>query len=421
MKNLYSVVSTYLLVHNIDKTERLYVAFSGGSDSLALLSVLSSIMATKPIAVYVDHNIRSREELDREIIKNKENCDKLGVKLLIHTLEEGEIEALCKKEKITVEASARSLRYSFFDNLDSYVVTDHNKDDQEESVFMKLLTGSTFQSLSAIKSKRGKYLRPLISVTKAEIEAYCRENNLSYSSDSTNSELFCLRNKIRHLVMPTLSSDIKESLFNISQNVEAFLNRIEIISFQDYVLYKTINRSLLINALPLQRDISLINLLSQFTSRRITKGELDSFYLNSITKRSFETNDYIVTFKDDVIRVYPPNFYFSTKLSLNKEFMNCIFCKSDGKDSLLLPNEDLIIRVSEEGDEIETKDKKVKVKELLSSMKIPYCFVVCSKSEIVGVFAKCFGGKNRISRRLICGNWQLLPRYDVICKTLLEC
>ena len=64
MTNLYSVVSTYLLVHNIDKTERLYVAFSGGSDSLALLSVLSSIMATKPIAVYVDHNIRSREELD---------------------------------------------------------------------------------------------------------------------------------------------------------------------------------------------------------------------------------------------------------------------------------------------------------------------------------------------------------------------
>ena len=118
MTNLYSVVSTYLLVHNIDKTERLYVAFSGGSDSLALLSVLSSIMATKPIAVYVDHNIRSREELDREIIKNKENCDKLGVKLLIHTLEEGEIEALCKKEKITVEASARSLRYSFFDNLE---------------------------------------------------------------------------------------------------------------------------------------------------------------------------------------------------------------------------------------------------------------------------------------------------------------
>lgn len=221
--------------------------------------------------------------------------------------------------------------------------------------------------------------------------------------------------------MPNLNSSIKDSLFNISQNVDAFLNRIDIICFQDYVLYKTINRNLVINSLPLQRDISLINLLSQFTTRRITKGELDSFYLNTVSKRSFETNDYIVTFKDDEIRVYPQYFYFSSKLSLNKEFMNCIFYKSDDKDALFLPNEELIIRVSEEGDEIETKDKKVKVKELLNSMKIPYCFVVCSKSEIVGVFGKCFGGKNRISRSLICDNWQLLPRYDVICKTLLEC
>ena len=124
------------------------------------------------------------------------------------------------------------------------------------------------------------------------------------------------------------------------------------------------------------------------------KEVIDKITITSL----YDTNDYIITCIESEIRIYPPKFYYSARLRVDDEFMGLKFIKSDSKDALVLPCDDFIIRVNEEGDEIETVKARTKVKDLLSAMKIPYCLVVCSKEGIVGVFAACFGGKNRISK-----------------------
>ena len=420
MNKLEYVVNSYLEKNKIAKDEKIYIAFSGGSDSLALLSILSKIMTTPPIAVYVDHNIRSREELDKEIKKNKENCEKLGCYLIIHTLKQGEVEELCFRDKITTEAAARALRYSFFDSLDGLVATAHNYDDQVESIFMRLLTGSTFQSLQGIRKRRGKYIRPLLEISKKDIEKYCKDNLLSFSFDSTNSTLFCLRNRVRHLIIPTLNSEIKQTLVNISNNVSSFLDKINTLEVVNKGFYKTLDRKKLLEAIEIEADISILNLVSAFTQSRVSKREIEEIKEKIKNKRSYISNDFIILSTQDEIRIYPPKFYYSSKVKKNMSFMGLKLINSNSKDALLLPSVDLFIRVNEELDEFDSINGRVKVKDLLSSMKIPYCLVVYSKDEIVGVFATCFGGKNRICKKFHNSDYQLFNRYDVISSTLLE-
>ena len=420
MIDLELKVNSYLEAYRIAKDEKIYVAFSGGADSLALLAILSKVMTTPPIAVYVDHNLRNRAELDLEIQRNIENCNKLGCKLIIHTLEQGEVNKLCKADRITVEAAARLLRYSYFDSLDSFVATAHNYDDQVESVFMRLLSGSTFQSLAGIRRKRGKYIRPLLDIKKSDIESYCLKNNLTFSYDSTNSQLFCLRNKIRHLVAPALNDELKQSLVNISNNISTFLDRINILASSNKGFYRTLDRKAFLSLIEIEADITILNFISFYTQDRVSKRELESIKNNIKEKKAIETNDYIITCTDSEIRIYPPKFYYSARLRVDDEFMGLKFIKSDSKDALVLPCDDFIIRVNEEGDEIETVKARTKVKDLLSAMKIPYCLVVCSKEGIVGVFAACFGGKNRISKEFYLPNYEQHQRYDVISSTLLE-
>ena len=310
MNKLEYVVNSYLEKNKIAKDEKIYIAFSGGSDSLALLSILSKIMTTPPIAVYVDHNIRSREELDKEIKKNKENCEKLGCYLIIHTLKQGEVEELCLRDKITTEAAARALRYSFFDSLDGLVATAHNYDDQVESIFMRLLTGSTFQSLQGIRKRRGKYIRPLLEISKKDIEKYCKDNLLSFSFDSTNSTLFCLRNRVRHLIIPTLNSEIKQTLVNISNNVSSFLDKINTLEVVNKGFYKTLDRKKLLEAIEIEADISILNLVSAFTQSRVSKREIEEIKEKIKNKRSYISNDFIILSTQDEIRIYPPKFYY---------------------------------------------------------------------------------------------------------------
>ena len=420
MNKLEIVVNSYLEKYKIEKNEKIFIAFSGGSDSLALLNIFSRLMTNPPIAVYVNHNIRSYEELDIEIKKNRENCKSLGCELIIHTLSRGEVESLCSEKKITLEAAARELRYSYFDTLDGLVATAHNFDDQVESIFMRLLSGSTFQSLQGIRKKRGKYIRPLLEVTKKDIEKYCFENSLFFSFDSTNSELFCLRNKVRHLVVPNLSDDIKQSLVNISNNVSIFLDRIDIIDICDKGYYKTLDRNKLLSSIEIKADIAILNLISAYTQNRVSKREIEEIKQAIKNKRSYIDNEFIICSTNEEVRVYPPKFYYSSKVKANMTFMNLALIKSNNREALLLPNEELVIRVNEEGDCLDSINGMVKVKDLLNSMKIPYCLVVSTKDEIIGIYASCFGGKNRICKKYFISDYQNFERYDVISSTLLE-
>ncbi|MGN0906063.1 MAG: tRNA lysidine(34) synthetase TilS [Bullifex sp.] len=419
MKDLVSAVRSFFETEGIGTDGVFHLAFSGGSDSLPLLHALTKVITGFLDAVYVDHALRDRSILDEEIALNRKNCELIGVPLTVYRLSDGEVEALASERGITLEAAARELRYRYFDTLDGYVITGHNMDDQAESVFMKLLTGSTFQSLAGIRKVRGKYLRPMLSVPKSEILRYADENGLVCSHDHTNSELFCLRNRVRHLVMPYLSDEVKLSLVNIADNVSAFVSETGVCEIYDMGLYVYVSSDSFFSASDLKRDITLLTVLSGYAERRISRGELGEIISHAGRKKSFYGREYIVTFFGDEIRFYPQKYWFSARFNDHLSSGPYRVTVSDAENALFLPLDgSLIIRMDESGDMLRTKGGNIKVSELLSSMGVPYAPVVTDRGKAVAVFASCLGGVNRISSDLINPQWRDETRVDVISASL---
>ena len=193
------------------------VAFSGGYDSLCLLILLKKHLS-RVSALYVNHNLRSEEELARELEINRCNCARLDVPLEIVTLKRGQIEHIAREKGITIEAAARDARYRVFENR-GIIATAHNRNDQVETVMMKLLSGGTLLSLAGVRPVRGSIVRPLLEAERADIVRFVTSCGFSPSADSTNDTLFCMRNRVRKLLVPYLEKDICDTLCHIAENV----------------------------------------------------------------------------------------------------------------------------------------------------------------------------------------------------------
>lgn len=188
----------------LEKAKTVAVAVSGGADSVALLNVmltLSKEYGFDVFAAHFNHKLRGKEsERDMQFVQNI--CEKLGVKLVCG---EGDVAALSIEKKIGTELAARQMRYDFFDKLSAdFVATAHTASDNLETVIFNLTRGSGIAGLCGIPPKRGKYIRPLIFCTRAQIEEYCKQNNLGYVTDSTNLSDDYTRNLIRHRIVPVL-------------------------------------------------------------------------------------------------------------------------------------------------------------------------------------------------------------------------
>ena len=202
---------------------RLCLAFSGGSDSLALLSLLPK---ERSYAVYINHNIRPSDELEKEIALNKRNASSFSIPIKIITMERGQVEALSLKEGIGIEAAARKLRYEILEKEDAdYVLTAHHMDDQVETILMRLLSGSPLYRLEGIRLERGRIFRPFLHVEKELINAYIDESGLSCSYDSTNSDVRYKRNFIRKNILPLISFEEKRLISSIAANMQQINGR----------------------------------------------------------------------------------------------------------------------------------------------------------------------------------------------------
>ncbi len=202
------------LLRKVSKDERVVVAFSGGCDSLALLSLCVLALGPERVfPVYVNHRLREASELEGEIALNRENCRLLGVDLTIKTLEEGQVERLSDERGGGIEDAARILRYQALEEerqrtLSSYILTAHHRQDQLETIVMRLAKGSPVASLRGIAAvdERRHLLRPLLAFNREELEVYLTEKNLRWSTDSTNASAYFARNNIRNEVIPRIKA-----------------------------------------------------------------------------------------------------------------------------------------------------------------------------------------------------------------------
>ena len=183
------------------------VALSGGADSVTLLSILNSIKESYNLTLYaahLNHGIRG-EEAERDESFCKVLCEKYKIQFFAKRLD---IPRLAAERKISLELCGREERYKLFselsEELGAKIATAHTASDNAETLIFNLARGSSLNGATGISPVRGHIIRPLIGVSRNEIEAYCAEKGLDFVTDSSNLSDEYTRNKIRHSVIPVL-------------------------------------------------------------------------------------------------------------------------------------------------------------------------------------------------------------------------
>lgn len=180
------------------------VALSGGTDSVALLAILRELSGPLGItlrAAHFHHGLRGAEA-DRDETFCRELCERLQIPFVSGR---GDAAAYAAGTKKSLEEAARDLRYAFLEEVSpGLIATAHNADDNAETVLLHLLRGTGPRGLGGIPPVRGRIVRPVLCLTRAELRAELEERGLPHVEDSTNASDDCLRNRLRHRVMPLL-------------------------------------------------------------------------------------------------------------------------------------------------------------------------------------------------------------------------
>jgi len=202
------MMMTEQLKRLIPAGSRVLCAVSGGADSVCLLSMLHERREELEIglfAAHYEHGIRGEESV-RDMRFVAELCEKLGVPCLT---ERGDVPLYAKEKGMSTEEAARELRYAFLERAAAHfacdrIATAHNADDNAETVIFNLCRGSGIAGLRGIPEKRGMIVRPLLGMTRAEIEQWLNIRNIGWVDDSSNDSDDYSRNLIRHRVSPVL-------------------------------------------------------------------------------------------------------------------------------------------------------------------------------------------------------------------------
>jgi len=228
----------------IKMRQKILVAVSGGVDSVALLHMLNKWQSKIGItlcAAHLDHMFRGDEsQADAAFVQ--EICAKWGIPCVVEAID---VPKHMEKYKLSAQAAAREVRYSFLERSAENFGADlialaHHADDQAETVLMNLIRGSGMKGISGIDPIRNKrYLRPLIKARRKEIERYCDHYKIEYREDSSNKKPIYLRNKIRMHLIPFLESKYNPRIVDVLCRL-ADISRLE----DDYLLMeaqKTLN------------------------------------------------------------------------------------------------------------------------------------------------------------------------------------
>jgi len=191
------------LHHVFEPGERVVVAVSGGPDSLALLSVLREIVPAFPLHLTVahfDHGWRAESRADRDFVASMAATWGYDFRT-----------ARAADDLPHTENAARGARYAYLrqvaaDTNSTAVALGHTQDDQVETLLLHLLRGSGSKGLGAMRRRDGDLARPLLDISRADIEAYLAQLHLTPIRDATNDDPRFTRNRLRQQLMPAIDA-----------------------------------------------------------------------------------------------------------------------------------------------------------------------------------------------------------------------
>ena len=338
-KTFTDTLNEYNMIKNGD---RVIVALSGGADSVCLLHILNSLKESLEItleAVHINHCIRGNESDDDEDFCTG-LCKNLGIPLRVYRINIPEITKLSGK---STEETARDVRYEKFAECagdDSKIATAHTLSDNAETVIFNMIRGTGLKGLCGIPPVRGNIIRPLINITRQQVEAYLKQIGQDFKTDSTNLSDDYTRNKIRHKIIPVIqeiNSGFYKCFLNCHQVLTEENSYLENLSETAYNLH--LKNNTLVNLSEIPQTIRK-RVISKYLSNNNLPISFDK--INDINKVS-ETGGKINICKDTFL-VNKKNCLFIEKKSdtcfiekplktgVNKIFHNKILVASKEKN-----------------------------------------------------------------------------------------
>lgn len=208
----------------LKKEDKVIAGVSGGADSICLLFVLLELQKKIPfelVVVHVNHGLRGAAA-DGDEAYVKELCEKYEITCEIYF---EDVELIAKNRKQSTEEAGRDVRRAAFqETMKTYggtkIALAHHKNDSAETFFMNLARGTGLKGLGGIRPVVGEYIRPLLCVERAEIEAYLHEQKILYREDATNAADDYTRNRIRNHVIPYMEQEVNvKTVAHISETM----------------------------------------------------------------------------------------------------------------------------------------------------------------------------------------------------------
>lgn len=214
--------------HLFNQNDEILVAVSGGADSVVLLDVLVRLGYRCQVA-HCNFQLRGADsQSDFEFVKALAKHYGLTFHNIVFDTNQ-----VAQERKISIEMAARELRYAWFESLAveiacARVALGHHANDNAETMLLNLARGTGIKGMIGIPRKRGIYVRPLLAVSRTEIEKYAYEHGLSWCTDITNGDIDFKRNHIRHIILPELSKQNPSFVTTMDANSQRFADAAEL-------------------------------------------------------------------------------------------------------------------------------------------------------------------------------------------------
>ena len=405
----------------LDKNSIIVVGVSAGPDSMALLYILNDLknrIGYKIIVAHVNHNIRKESIEEAEFLK--QYCEEHDIIFEMMTINEYGDD--------NFHNEARNIRYKYYDTLikkyhANYLMTGHHADDLMETILMRIVRGSTLRGYSGFNDivKKDNYViaRPLINVTKEELEKFDNDNKIPYRIDKSNFKDKYTRNRYRKYVLPFLKQEDKnvhEKFIKFSKLIietDSYISKIAKDEIDDVYSNRTINIDKF-NKLDIVIQKRIIDLIfSELYLDEII--EIDSKHVNLVMDaiRSNKTslsynlpNDYVlikeynkIVFNKSIKEIIPYDIELVDEVDLSNGLKIKKIDSSDtnGNDILRVCSKDihlpLRVRTRHIGDRISVMNMSgtKKVSDVLINAKLPHNkrdlwpIVVDSKDEVIWI------------------------------------
>lgn len=320
---------------------KLILATSGGIDSMVLLNLLKNLDVELIIA-HCNFTLRGKEsDKDQTLVK----CIAEQNELVFQTIN-FDTQKYAQENKLSIEEAARILRYEWFEKIRkelnaNLIVTAHHLNDNTETLLFNITKGTGIKGLRGMLPKRGKIIRPLLEISRAEIEKFAQEKNIAYREDASNNSLEYSRNLIRKNIIPELNkvntSFLKTQVnhFDRFREIELFYNDVveklkkELFKEKKGDFYLSINKLLKFKGF---RTL-LFEILNQYDFSNHQVDDILELILNNkaVSGKTFFSKTYRII-KDRKHLILSEFAKESTQ----------VFDLAKNKNTLKLPNEEMI-------------------------------------------------------------------------------